>query len=471
MARTRTSSAAELLIDLRRDEDEPLHRQLEQELRTAIRAGRLADGFVLPSTRGLADELGVSRGVVVEAYEQLVAEGYLSSSQGGTTRVCVESVPMLPPTGDRETGSAAEIRFDFAYGRPDVSEFPRQVWLRSLRRVLNETPSDRLNYLDPRGAVELRVALADYLNRVRGTAADAERIVITNGFAQAMRLAMSVVRERGGRRLLLEDPGQNDWIRAAREQSLKIIRVDVDEGGLRTAEIGAIDADLAIVTPAHHFPTGAVMSAERRAALVAWAKARGALILEDDYDAEYRYDREPIGAMQGLAPEHVIYAGSASKTLAPALRLGWVIAPARLVDQIADIKYAIDRGSPSLEQLAFADFLSEGEFDRHLRRMRPIYRARRDALLRALGKYLPSVRPVGASAGLHVLAWLPSGIDESDVVARAADAGVRIEPLAPFWGDGGPPGLLFGYGSITEGAIDDGVSIIADVISGLDPRS
>jgi GntR family transcriptional regulator / MocR family aminotransferase len=206
------------------------------------------------------------------------------------------------------------------------------------------------------------------------------------------------------------------------------------------------------------------MSPERRAAIVAWAKHRDALILEDDYDAEYRYDREPIGAIQGLAPDNVVYAGSASKTLAPGLRLGWLIAPPRLVGQIADMKKAVDRGSPSIEQLAFADFLAHGEFDRHLRRMRPVYRARRDALLRALRRHLPDVRPVGASAGLHVLAWLQPGTDEADVVERAREAGVNVEPLAPYWGDGGPPGLLFGYGGITEAAIDEGVRIIANAV-------
>jgi GntR family transcriptional regulator/MocR family aminotransferase len=464
MPRTRTSSAAELLLDLRRDDEEPLHRQLEQELRAAIRSGRLADGFVLPSTRGLANELGLSRGVVVEAYEQLVAEGYLSSSQGGATRVCVR-VADSPTTVAPAAPQPPPIRFDFAYGRPDVSEFPRQVWLRSLRRVLNETPSERLSYLDPRGAPELRQALADYLNRVRGTAADPERMVIVNGFAQALRLVMAVVKANGGKRLVTEDPGMDDAIRAAQDHGMQSVRVPVDDAGLETAELDRIDADLAVLTPAHHFPTGAVMSAARRAAIVAWAKRRDAVILEDDYDAEYRYDREPIGAIQGLAPDNVIYAGSASKTLAPGLRLGWLIAPARLVDQIAALKKAVDRGSPSFEQLAFADFLSRGEFDRHLRRMRPVYRARRDALLAALRRHLPEVRPVGASAGLHVLAWLPPGIDEARVVARAREAGVNVDPLGPYWGDGGPGGLLFGYGGIAEAAIDEGVRIIAEAMA------
>jgi GntR family transcriptional regulator / MocR family aminotransferase len=464
MPRTRTSSASELLVELRRDDDQPLHCQLEQELRTAVRSGRLPDESVLPSTRALAGQLGVSRGVVVEAYEQLVAEGYLSSQPGGTTRVCTKVVEAAP-VAVRPT--RREHRIDFGYGRPDVTMFPRQVWLRSLRRVLNEAPSERLSYLDDRGAPELREALAVYLNRVRGTAAHAERIVICNGFAQALGLVTQVLAARGARRFAVEDPGQRDTIRAARQAGLEVVPIPVDDGGIDVDTLRREDTDAVVLTPAHHFPTGAVLSAERRAALIGWAKERGRLVLEDDYDAEYRYDREPIGSLQGLAPEQVIYAGSASKTLAPGLRLGWLIVPVNLVDQLAATKEATDRGSASLEQLAFADFLSRGEFDHHLRRMRPIYRARRDALLSALQRHLPEVRPVGASAGLHVLARLPPGIDEAAIVARASAAGVAVDGLTPYRSATrpGPAGLLFGYGTVNEAGIDEGIRLIADVIA------
>jgi GntR family transcriptional regulator/MocR family aminotransferase len=464
MPRTRTSSATELLVELRRDDPLPLHRQLEQELRGAIRVGRLAAESVLPSTRALADQLGVSRGVVVEAYEQLVAEGYLRSQPGGATRVCANVTESGSPHSARRP--VAVPRINFGYGRPDVTEFPRQVWLRSLRRVLNEAPSERMSYLDDRGAPELREALATYLNRVRGTAADAERVVVCNGFAQALGLVTQVLAANGQTRIGVEDPGQRDAIRAAGINGLEVVPIPVDDEGIDVDALRRADPDAVVLTPAHHFPTGAVLSAERRAALVAWATGRDRLILEDDYDAEFRYDREPIGSIHGLAPEQVIYAGSASKTLAPGLRLGWLIVPARLVDQLAATKGATDRGSASLEQLAFADFLSRGEFDRHLRRMRPIYRARRDELLSALARHLPELRPVGASAGLHVLAWLPPGVDEASVVQLAADAGVAVDGLTPYRraGHGLPGGLLFGYGTVTEGAIDEGVRLIADVI-------
>jgi GntR family transcriptional regulator/MocR family aminotransferase len=471
MARSRTSSGGELLVELRRDDPTPLHRQLEHELRSAIRAGRLEADTALPSSRALADQLGLSRGVIVEAYEQLVAEGYLASRPGGATRVA-DNVGGGPARPEAAHGPlprrlpAEDPPINFAAGRPDVTQFPRQAWLRSLRRVMNEAPSERLTYLDLRGAPELRIALASYLNRVRGTIADPDAIVICNGFAQAQRLVVQVVRERGGRRIAAEDPGFAEAASAARDHGVEIVPVRVDEDGLDVSMLARVGADLVIVTPAHQFPTGAVLSAERRAGLVAWAKDRDALILEDDYDAEYRYDREPIGALHGLAPDHVIYTGSASKTLAPGLRLGWMIVPPRLVEPIALTKEHLDRGSPGLEQLAFADFLERGEFDLHLRRMRPIYRRRRDILLGALREHLPEVRPVGASAGLHVLAWLPTGADEAAILRRAREAGVGLYGLASYGSTDpdGPGALDFGYGSVTESEIVDGVRIVADAL-------
>ncbi len=464
MPRSRTSSATELLVEVRRDDPLPLHSQLEQELRTAIRSGRLESEAALPSTRALASQLGLSRGVVVEAYEQLVAEGYLTSQPGGATRVsskvaeALAIAPATPPPSAK--------RIDFTYGRPDVTLFPRQVWLRSLRRVLNEAPSDRLTYLDNRGSMELREALATYLNRVRGTCANPDRIVICNGFAQAIDLVVQVVKANGGKRIAIEDPGHGDTTRAALRHGLETVPVPVDEAGIVVEALARTNADAVATTPAHHFPTGGVLSPERRAALVAWATEGNRLVLEDDYDAEYRYDREPIGAIQGLAPEQVIYSGSASKTLAPGLRLGWLIVPTNHVDELAAIKEASDRGSASLEQLAFADFLSRGEFDHHLRRMRPIYRARRDTLLEALRRYLPDLRPVGASAGLHVIAWLPPGIDETAVVEAAARLGVAAHGLAQYHvaRRHAPGGLLFGYGTLTESEIEEGIRLVADAI-------
>jgi GntR family transcriptional regulator/MocR family aminotransferase len=469
MARTRTRFPTELLVELRKDDPLPLHRQLEQELRSAIRGGRLQPGTALPSTRVLAEQLDLSRGVIVEAYEQLVAEGYLTSVPGGATRVAARAAVAGPAPDRRAVEPAPAIRVDFAYGRPDVTSFPRQVWLRSLRRVLIEAPSERLAYLDRRGAPELRDALATYLNRVRGTAADPADIVICNGFAQAIDLVAQLVRSRGGERIAVEEPGDADGRAAILRNGLEVVPLPVDEGGISIEALRRCEAEAVFLTPAHHYPTGAVMAPDRRAELLAWADVRDALILEDDYDAEYRYDREPIGSIHGLAPERVIYAGSASKTLAPGLRLGWMVVPHRLVGELAAIKDANDRGSAALDQLAFADFLSKGEFDRHLRRMRPVYRERRDALLDALRRHLPDVRTIGASAGLHVLALLPPGIDEVAVIADAAAAGVKMTGLRHTYLDPSraPGGLIIGYGQVLPSEIDGGIRLVATAIDAL----
>lgn len=462
MPRIRTSSALELLVPLRRDEGQPLHRQLEQELREAVRSGRLEPASPLPSTRALAQQLGISRGIVVEAYEQLVAEGYLATRPGGITQVARAARVATPHVPE-----PAKVRFeiDFRPGRPDLDQFPRAAWLRSVRRALSEAPSERLGYLDGRGMPELREALAAYLNRVRGTAASAGAVVICNGFAQGLSLVSRVLAAGGAKRLATEDPSDPDMRELVRAEGLEVVGIPVDASGMRVELLDEANADAVLVTSAHQYPTGGVLPPDRRAALVAWANRRAGLIIEDDYDAEFRYDREPIGAIQGLAPDRVAYAGSASKTLAPGLRLGWLIAPARLVEELAATKKASDNGSPFLDQLAFADFLSRGELDRHLRRMRPLYRRRRDTLLAALRRHLPTLTPVGASAGLHVLAWLPPGVDEAALVESAAEAGVGLNGLAPRRIEpGGPGGIIFGYGSVTESGIEAGVRRLAELV-------
>jgi GntR family transcriptional regulator/MocR family aminotransferase len=419
----------------------------------------------MPSSRALAAELGLSRGVIVEAYEQLTAEGYLTSRPGATTRVaaCAQAARMLqaPP-------SIPEPTIAFSYGRPDVSLFPRNAWLRSVRTVLNEAPSQRLGYLDGRGVPELRAALAAYLNRVRGTAADPERIVICSGFAQGMALISKALRARGARHLALEDPCDDCLVPViVRSAWPDFVGIPVDESGIQVGALAQSDADAVLVTAAHQCPVGGVLPPERRAALVAWANDRDATIVEDDYDAEYRYDREPIGAMQGLAPDRIIYVGSASKTLAPGLRLGWMLVPAALVDDVAAAKEAADRGSPAIEQLAFADFLARGEFDHHLRRMRPIYRRRRDAVLTGLHRHLPELQPVGASAGLHLLAWLPPDWDEAAIVEEARRLGVAIDGLDQYRisRQPGKGGLIFGYGNLTERAIEEGIRLLARAVT------
>jgi GntR family transcriptional regulator / MocR family aminotransferase len=451
---------------LRHDGDVPLHRQIETSIREAIRAGRLPRGSSLPPSRALAADLGVSRGVVVEAYQQLTAEGYLASQSGGYTRVAAGPAP---PAAALRQERAPRPAIDLSYGRADVSSFPRAAWLRSIRAALADAPNEVFGYLSGRGVPQLRTAMAEYLNRVRGTVADPEQMVICTGYAQGVTLLMGVLAARGAKRLALEDPSSNDdALPAARAAGLDVVGIPVDGDGIRVDALRDSGADAVILTPSHQWPTGSVLSARNRAAVIRWAAERGAVIVEDDYDAEYRYDRTPVGSVQGLAPEHVIYAGSASKTLAPGLRLGWFVLPAHLTEPMAAAKIAADRGSAALEQMALADFVTRGEFDRHLRRMRPVYRRRRDVLLAALARHLPRFEPDGVSAGLHLVTWLPPHLDEATVVAAARRAGVGLDAVGPYRiSNPGPGGLIFGYATVSERAIAEGVATLARVISEL----
>ena len=468
MERSRTNSA--LLIVLQRSERVPLHRQIATSIRDSIRAWQLPRGSSLPPSRVLAADLGVSRGVVVEAYQQLVAEGYLASQAGGYTQVAAGPAPAPAATALR-LARPQPPRIDLSYGRADVSSFPRAAWLRAIRGALAAAPNDVFGYLAGSGVPQLRTAVADYLNRVRGTLAQPDNIVISTGYAQGIALFIQVLAAAGAKRLALEDPSSgDDALPAARAAGLEVVGVPVDRDGIRVDVLRETDADAVVLTPSHQWPTGSVLSAQNRAALLTWADRRGAVVIEDDYDAEYRYDRTPVGAMQGLAPDHVVYAGSASKTLAPGLRLGWFVLPSRLAGPMAMAKIAADRGSPVLEQLALADLISRGEFDRHLRRMRPVYRRRRDALLAALARRLPWLEPSGISAGLHLVAWLPPQFDEATVVEAALRAGVGIDAVGPYRiASSGPGGLLFGYATASEQAIAEGVDILARVMSQLSP--
>jgi GntR family transcriptional regulator/MocR family aminotransferase len=466
---TNLSPVSELAIDLDRTGGDALHRQIEASIRQRIRSGALPAGVALPPSRALAAGLGVTRGVVVEAYAQLVAEGYLTSRSGGYTQVAPAPAAAPRAAAPRAAAPPPSPVVDFGYGRGNVAAFPRAAWLRSVRRVLTEAADERLGYLDGHGALELRSALAAYLNRVRGTNADPETIVITNGYAQAVSLLMGVLASGGARTVAVEDPSASDDARPiAQALGLNLVGVPVGDDGVRVDVAAELDADVLILTPSHQWPTGGVLSPQARAAVLGWAQRTGALILEDDYDAEYRYDRAPIGAMQGLDPGRVAYAGTASKTLAPGFRLGWLILPRELVAPFTEAKLLADRGSPILDQLTFADFLSHGEFDRHLRRMRPMYRSRRDALLAALARHLPGLEPSGIAAGLHLVAWLPPDLGEAAVVAAAAREGVAVAGVSPYRLSPSPRGgLIFGYSNLNERVIADGITRLARAVSGL----
>ena len=459
-----SGTSAELLLALDRGATGPLRAQLEEQLRAAVRAGRLAPGTALPSSRALARDLGVSRGVVVEAYDQLAAEGYLASRQGAPTRVA--QAAFQPAGAAARPAPQRPPRVDFRPGAPDVSLFPRTRWVASLRRALRDAPDARLDYGDARGAPELREALARYLGRVRGVACDPSQVIITSGMAQGMALFGRTLIDRGARRIGVEDPWSGPGRRQLESTGLQPVPVDVDAHGLRVDRLEHAAPPAVVVTPAHQFPTGVVMSPARRAALAGWASRRDAFVLEDDYDAEYRYDRSPVGAVQGLAPDRVVYAGSVSKTLAPALRLGWLVAPEPLAGAIAAAKASDDLGTPVVEQLGLADFIERGELDRHLRSTRAIYRARRDALVAALARHLPGCEPAGVAAGLHLIVHLPAGTDERTGLARARSRGVALYGLSEHSMRPLPPALLLGYGRIAEPAIEPGVRELADALAG-----
>jgi GntR family transcriptional regulator/MocR family aminotransferase len=450
----------ELLVELNRDDELPLHEQIERSLREQIRSGRLPADTRLPSTRGLAGELGISRGVVTEAYGQLSAEGYLTTSQGAPVRVAkaIRATSERPPA----RSLLQSFSYNFHPGLPDLVAFPREAWLRSLRAALRDSPLDSLGYGDPRGLPALREALAAYLGRVRGTDADPEHMLVCTGFMQGFSLLCRALRKRGIEQMALEDPGWHLHRLIVEEAGLEVVPIPVDENGLRVDALAATEAMAVLVTPAHQFPTGAVLAPERRAALIEWAED-DRLIVEDDYDSEYRYDRVAVGALQGLAPERVAYIGSASKRLAPGMRLGWMLVPSWLTWELTAAKTIEDCGSEIVGQLALRDFIARGELDRHVRRMRLRYQHRRQVLLKALTRWLPDGRVSGADAGLFELVHLPEQTHESLLLRAAGERSVGAEGLALHrFAPDGPPGVLLGYGNLSDPAIEQGVRLLGD---------
>ncbi|MGY2067125.1 MocR-like pyridoxine biosynthesis transcription factor PdxR [Blastococcus sp. SYSU DS0619] len=429
---------------------------LTSAVRAAVLDGRLAAGDRLPPTRTLAADLRIARGVVVEAYQRLVDEGLVAGRTGQGTVVLPRSVPPLPallPSRPEAADPArlpqstnrpaAEGGIDLSPGVPDLAAFPRAAWLRAERAVLRDASAADLGYGDPRGSARLRAELAGWLARTRGLRVAPDRILVVAGVAQALALLAQTLRARGADSIGVEDPGS----RGAREElahwGLRPVGVPVDDDGLVVSAMPAVPA--VMVTPAHQYPTGVVLSPDRRRELLAWARD-GGLVIEDDYDAEHRYDRAPVPALQPSAPEQVAHTGSTSKTLAPGMRLGWLVAPAHLDADLVAAKHASDLGSPALPQLVLAELLGSGAYDRHLRLVRARQRARRDALLAALGRHLPGARVAGVAAGLHLLVTFP-GLAADDVALAAAvrDAGVVVHPLSWHRLTPGDPGLVLGY--------------------------
>ncbi|MGY4745212.1 MocR-like pyridoxine biosynthesis transcription factor PdxR [Streptomyces sp. ATMOS53] len=429
---------------------------LERALRDAVRDGRLSPGTRLPATRRLAGELGISRNTVKAAYDQLVAEGYLTARQGSGTQVA----PLPPVTAEppEAAARARAPRFDLRPGSPDVGAFPAAAWLRALRRAIATAPSLAYDYGDPRGRIELRTALSGYLGRARGVIAPPERIVITSGYVQGLALLTRVL---DGARVAMEDPGLPFHREVVRRGGGRVTPAPVDERGVRVGELGDVAA--VVVTPAHQYPTGVTLHPGRRRALTEWARARGALIVEDDYDGEFRYDRQPVGALQGMAPGQVVYLGTASKTLGPALRLGWMVLPPHLVDAVADAKLHSDHHTETIGQLALAELIDSHAYDRHVRACRLRYRRRRDLLLDRLGARR-GVR--GIAAGLHALVEVG---DEAEVLARAAATGLAVGRLGEHWHEPSGDhlqGLVIGYGTPRARVYPQALEALARVLDG-----
>jgi GntR family transcriptional regulator/MocR family aminotransferase len=457
----------ELLVELRRDSKRPLRAQLEDGLREAARSGRLAAGARVPATRTLAADLGVSRRLVVDAYAQLLAEGYLTARRGAATYVADAAVAATPPAAEPSNSS---LRFDFFPGYPDLAAFPRRPWLRAMREALATAPDSSLGYPDARGALALRQALAEHLRRVRGVVADPQMIVICSGASQGLVL---LARALGGPHMAVEDPGLPVHHAILTAHGARLAPLPVDGGGACIGELARIEAsrgrvDAVLVTPAHQSPIGVALAPARRAALVDWASG-GGFVIEDDYDAEYRYDRAPLAALQGLAPDRVIYLGTVSKTLAPALRLGWLVLPPALVELVAEQRSLADHGAPTLDQLALARLIESGAYDRHLRQARRLNRSRRDALVGAVRLHLPGSRVTGLAAGLHAIVRLAREVDGAALMQAALARSIGVYPLALAYIRPPPrgSGLILGYANLSEEEIAQGVRALAGVLEEL----
>lgn len=468
-----SGSAPDVLLRIDRAGPLGLRSQLEEQLRAAIRTGRLAGGERLPSSRRLAADLGLSRGLVQDCFAQLQAEGYLTSSPGSATRVAATAEPARPDpdahhASDPEPGRRRFAIADFRAGVPDLGLVPREDWGWALREVCRTIPNSGFDYGDPVGDMRLRVVLAAYLRRVRAGAARADQLVICTGMAQALGLALRALAGAGIASVAFEDPGAGmSTIEQATAAGLTAAPVPVDEHGVDVTALQRSGARAVLVTPAHQWPTGVVLAGHRRQQLIGWAREHDGLIIEDDYDAEFRYDRAPIGALQGLAPERVLYIGSTGKTFAPGLRLGWAVLPPDLVEEVARELLNSMLQVSGFDQLAFANFLHRGDFDRHLRRMRQLYRARRDLVVSVLGELLPGHRVRGIAAGLHVVLEMPSALAASSVQVEAEEAGIVVETLEQhvFADYAGPSGLLIGYGGLPEPSLEEAIGVLAEIVS------
>ena len=455
---------------------------LARQLRRAVSDGRLPVGTRLPASRVLAADLGVSRGVVTEAYQRLSEDGHVAGrGRAGTTVVTAPVAPRRagpaparpgpPPdlfTADPgvaifDSMRAVPARLDLSPGLPDLAAFPRAAWLRAERAVLDDLAPSALAYGDPQGMPALRQAVAGWLARTRGIRADPAEVIITTGVSQAIGLLSQVLRADGGTAVAVEEPGSLGVRQHLRNWGLATPPVAVDAEGLRVDRLRATGARAVMVTPAHQFPTGAVLSGPRRQELMAWARD-GGLVIEDDYDAEHRYDRPPVPALRGMLAGHVCYAGSVSKLLAPALRLGWVLPPPQYRTALMTAKRNADLGNAALPQLVLARLIDTGELERQLRFLRRRHRRRRDAMIEAIGAHLPGAVVHGAAAGLHLMITFPAaGFADTALAAAALARGVKVQPLSWHTQLRREPGLILGYAARPPAEVGEAVAILGEI--------
>jgi GntR family transcriptional regulator/MocR family aminotransferase len=446
-------------------------RALADALRAAIRSGQVGPGAVMPSTRALAADLGLARGTVSDVYGDLAAEGYLTIRHGAPTRVAAG----LSPRPGRDVAASAVTRepiprWNLVPGTPDVSAFPRSAWTAATRRVMSRSATEAFGYIDPLGHPQLRRTLANYVRRTRGVLAEPDQVIVGSGFAHLLAWWAHVARARGVRTVAFENPSLDSLRLVATRAGLRVVPVDVDDEGLRVADL---DAPAVALTPSHQYPLGVTLGPNRRAALVRRAIRDGLVVLEDDYDGEFRFDRRPVGALQAMAPEHISYAGTTSKTLAPGLRLAWLVVPHRLVPEFRATAPALGERHPSsIEQLVLADLIETGGYDRHVRRMRAVYRRRRDRVLAAVEPSL--VLPGGIAAGLHLLLQFPAGSPDEATIARVARRhGLAIGLLGPHWFDPArrPPGIVVGYAAPADHAFTPALAALRTTLAALPERA
>ncbi|SNY60983.1 PLP-dependent aminotransferase family protein [Paractinoplanes atraurantiacus] len=450
-------------LHLRIDRARGLRGGLEHALREAVRSGRLSPGNRLPSSRVLALELGVARGTVTQVYEQLTAEGFLTSRPRSGVRVAprpgAAPGPVLPPAPSFRPPVDG---FDLRPGLPDLATFPRREWLAATRQVLQSAPHSVFGYGDPTGHADLRQALAEYLGRSRGVITTPEHIIVCAGYTHALRIVCRAL-SRAGASIAFEDPALPDYPAMAAEIGLRVEHIAVDQAGLVVGALG--DAAAAVVTPAHQFPLGVTLAPQRRLQLLDWARRNGSLVVEDDYDGEFRYDRQPVGALQALAPGDVVYAGTVSKSVAPALRIAWLAAPTRVVPALREALRHDEAHVNVIDQLVLAHLIRRGDLDRHLRRCRARYRHRRDHLGRVVAARLPGARLSGIAAGLHAVLHLPGPArDEARLLDRLRENGVAVDGLSTFYHrpEEAPLGVVIGYATPQQHEYESAVDALVE---------